>query len=62
MDNTLTPQARLQIKHTVEETIARLDRRLQKLTVDLESIQTEVNDLRAIRSTLQGVVELLRLG
>lgn len=58
----LTPQGRLQVQRSVEATLARLDRRLQKLLLDLESIQAEVNDLRNIRATLASMIELLEQG
>lgn len=59
MNQKLTPKALVQIQTTVNDTLGRLDRRLDKLSLRLEDIQAEVNDLRAIRSTLNGLLNLV---
>lgn len=58
----LTVQGKVQLLRSMEDSLARIDRRLQKLQMDLEAIQWEVTDLRNIKAAIEGAVELMKDG
>lgn len=58
----LTDTGKREVMRSLQDSQARLERRVEKLTVDLESIQWELNDLRNIQGALRAALELLEAG